>query len=264
MGRKSSTSSSIADQMSSLNLRLDASGQIRRRSSGVLNPPPTEPKSTKPLAASFQQPPLPAGLSWLDDRLTINQDVLDKAHLWGSVTVALCVVSIAALLALCDREAHERLVTEFPRLSTIHGSNALAFAFSLALNTLSSIHASSLERRVLSTIMMYINLVAFLSYFAMANLPLATVYGNTGHPVFFMRFIEWALTCPVLLFWTSLVSCQTWRQALVNVIFDFAMIAIGAFAPFMWPPLAFCAVLVAMAMFVYIMFHVFANFGKGM
>jgi bacteriorhodopsin len=203
------------------------------------------------------------GPSWLDDRLTINQDVLDKSHMMGSATVALCVVSIAVLLALCDREAHERLVTEFPRLPTIHGSNALAFAFSLALNTLSSIHASSLERRVLSTIMMYISLVAFLSYFAMANLPLATVFGNTGQPVFFMRFIEWALTCPAMLFWTSLVSCQTWREALVKVVMDICIIAIGAFGPFMWPPLAFCAALVAMAMFVYIMFHLFVHFGQG-
>jgi hypothetical protein len=249
--------------MSSFNLRLDDLGQIRR-CSFILNPAPKEPKSTTTSSRQQVQAPSSKGPGWLDDRLTINKDTLGKAHTWGGVTVALCVASIATLLALCDRQAHKRLVEEFPRLTTIHGSNALAFAFSLALNTLSSIHASSLERRVLSIIMLYINLVAFLSYFAMANLPLATISGNTGHPIFFMRFIEWALTCPVLLFWTSLVSCQTWREALVNIVLDFAMIAIGAFGPFLWPPLAFCAALVAMAMFIYIMLHVFVYFGKGL
>jgi hypothetical protein len=61
--------------------------------------------------------------------------------------------------------------------------------------------------------MLYISLVAFLLYFAMANLPLATVAGNTGQPVFFMRFMNSSGPSPVRFYFSGPRSSPARRGA---------------------------------------------------
>lgn len=278
-----SAQTSIASQMDTFNLRIDGEGKVRRRSSiSILNPASDKniqaaaaaaaPASTGHASSTTTDAKdsndgkvtkAAASDSWLDERMVISEVVLEKAQWLGAFGVLACIFAISALLALCDREAYAAQNVALPRLSTIHSSTALAFAFAVALNALSSIHAASLERRVLSTIMCYVSVVACLSYVAMAHLPLATAKTPGGVTVFFMRYIEWGLTCPSMLIWTSLVSCQTWREARANVAGDISIILIGVVGPFLPPFFSFFASAIACGLFVRLMYHLFTSFGRG-
>lgn len=176
---------------------------------------------------------------------------------WG------CVV--ACLLVFADADASRRVFTKFSHLQSFYGATSVAFAFATALDILAYTNAVSDEKRVLSGILAYVDGVACMSYFAMASLPLYFLVDSTqGNPVWLMRYAEWIITCPTLLYWSGLASRADRSSVSDIATADALMLAAGALSSVLpsWP--AFFVYLGACAIFVYVMIHMWKVYGKAM
>ena len=58
-------------------------------------------------------------------------------------------------------------------------------------------YLSPVEKRILSGLMAYVDIIACLSYFVLSCVPTGFVADTaTGSPVWFIRTLEWCTTCP--------------------------------------------------------------------
>lgn len=199
----------------------------------------------------------------LDEPLVITSRTQDFAHVMGFTTVLLCLAVIGILIIYRDETMLAKITEEHSTVPTLHATMAIAFLFAVALNWLSATHAVSLERRTLSTVLSYVSAVACMVYAAMAALPLRVGESHSGHPVYFLRYVEWLLTCPAMLFFAALAARQKLREGLANLACDMVVISCGLVGQFLSPTFSIVAGIIAMLCYVVLMHTLFTAFGRG-
>ena len=200
---------------------------------------------------------------FLDQPLVITPRTQDFAHVMGFTTVLLCLAAIGILIIYRDEAMLAKVTKEHSTVPTLHATMAVAFLFAVALNWLSATHAVSLERRTLSTVLSYVSAVACMVYAAMAALPLRMGESHSGHPVYILRYVEWLLTCPAMLFFAALTARQKLREGLANLVCDVIVVCCGLLGQFLTPMFSVAAGIIAMLCYVALMYTLFTAFGRG-
>ena len=201
--------------------------------------------------------------SSLEAPMVITTATQTAAHIMGFTAVLLCLAAIGLLVIYRDEDMLAKVKREHPTVPTLHATMAVAFLFSVALNWLSATHAMSLERRTLSTVLTYVSAVACMVYSAMAFLPLLAGMSHSGHPVYILRYTEWLLTCPAMLYFAALTARQKMREGLSNLLCDIVVVTCGLLGQFLPPKLSVAAGVVATLSYVALMSTLFNSFGRG-
>lgn len=185
---------------------------------------------------------------------------------WQGIFMLLVwAVVVACLIFFADTEASRKVFTKFSHLRSFYGATSVAFAFATGLDILAYTNAVSDEKRVLSGILAYVDGVACISYLAMAALPLYfLVDSSQGNPVWLMRYAEWIITCPTILYWCGLASRADRSSVSDIATADALLLAGGCLSSILpsWP--AFFVFAGACATYIYVMVHMWGMYGKAM
>lgn len=160
---------------------------------------------------------------------------MSEMHKRGLITVGIWLFGLLILSGLADGEKTDAVFSAHPRLFVLYASTAAAFAFAVGLDLLALYGAVTHEKRILSGLMAYVDVIACLSYLVLATVPLVFARDTAqGNPVWLMRTLEWVTTCPNILFWVGLVTRAPSETLLKMMAADALLVTGGALSSCMW------------------------------
>ena len=132
---------------------------------------------------------------------------------WLSVYVAICFVTakIHAQHETCEIakaavDVNYKSTQDLERVGSVYLLAIACFAVVLLMQCWSMIFEISPKKRVMESLILYINLVAFFTYCAHLYGWMAPVRDRSGKDIQIERYIEWMSDTPVMLFVISAVS----------------------------------------------------------
>jgi len=178
-------------------------------------------------------------------------------HKRGGLMLAIWALGLLVLTGMSDSSKTAAAYEKYSSLPVLYACTSAAFAFTVSLDLLALYGAVTHEKRILSGIMAYVDIIACLSYFVLSCVPTGFVADTaTGSPVWFIRTLEWCTTCPTILYWLCLVTRAKHDTMQKMMGLDAAFVIGGALSSCMWAVPQTILYALNMAAFAYVMWAV--------
>jgi bacteriorhodopsin len=179
-------------------------------------------------------------------------------HKRGGIMLAIWAMGLLILTGMSDSSKTAAVYEKYPSLPVLYACTAAAFAFTVSLDLMALYGAVTHEKRILSGLMAYVDIIACLSYVVLAIVPTGFAEDTAnGYPVWFLRSLEWCTTCPTILFWLCLVTRAKQDTMHKMMALDAGFVIGGALSSCMWAVPQVILFLFNMAAFAYVMWAVY-------
>jgi hypothetical protein len=170
---------------------------------------------------------------------TISRNI----KLWVISTIVLGYYSLTK-----KQPAHDRQDS-----NTWYYYTASVFGIGIFFSFLAFISAKTNEKKALSKVLFYCNVIAMSTYLLSAARLTHALPSILGHPVEIGRYLEWVTTCPVLILLIGeITKCQ--EIAAVTMRYDYTMLCFGFLASITRQPFSFTLVMICFAYFSMVLY----------
>lgn len=164
----------------------------------------------------------------------VNKLLLYKDETTETTVKLLYALPLAFLFCYFPLIANKSLnagnyLQETPQESWIFSYFALTFFITVIFDIIAIMASMTQERKLLSVALVCINSIAFISYFSITTGLSPVMLDWKGNPLYPIRYLEWAFTCPILIVLISKMTYSDINYAVV-IVLDIITIACGFFA----------------------------------